>query len=60
VTRAEEMTETPLSVLLLEDDEGQAILTREALEKVRREIPGSPEVQRLADFIENSKRGICR
>ncbi len=27
------MTETPLSVLLFEDDEGQALLTKEALEK---------------------------
>jgi len=34
--------------------------TKEALEKARREIPHSPEVERLASFIESSRRGICR
>ena len=34
--------------------------TREALEKVRRELPKSPELERLAGFIEKSQRGICR
>ncbi len=34
--------------------------TREALNAVRRDIQISPEVERLTDFIEKSKRGICR
>lgn len=33
---------------------------KEALKKVRREIPKSPEVERLAGFIEKSQRGVCR
>jgi UDP-N-acetylglucosamine acyltransferase len=31
-----------------------------ALRKARKELPGSPEVERIAVFIENSARGICR
>lgn len=34
--------------------------TKEALKKIRREFPKSAEVERLASFIENSERGICR
>ena len=34
--------------------------TREALEKVRLEFPDSPEIERMALFIETSQRGICR
>jgi UDP-N-acetylglucosamine acyltransferase len=34
--------------------------TKGALEKVRQKFPKSPEVKRLADFIESSQRGICR
>ena len=34
--------------------------TREALKKVREEISHSPEVERMAAFIENSQRGVCR
>ena len=34
--------------------------TKLALKKVRKEIPDSAEVERLAVFIENSRRGICR
>jgi len=33
---------------------------KDALEKVRREIPDSPEIEQIADFIERSQRGICR
>ncbi len=33
---------------------------KEALKKVRREFPESPEIEQLADFIEGSQRGICR
>ncbi len=33
---------------------------KEALKKIRREFPKSAEVERLASFIENSQRGICR
>jgi UDP-N-acetylglucosamine acyltransferase len=31
-----------------------------SVKKVRKEIPGSVEVERLAAFVENSRRGICR
>jgi UDP-N-acetylglucosamine acyltransferase len=31
-----------------------------ALRKARKELPGLPEVERIATFIENSTRGICR
>jgi UDP-N-acetylglucosamine acyltransferase len=31
-----------------------------ALEKVKAEIPGCPEVDHLVEFIEKSERGICR
>jgi len=34
--------------------------TKDALVKVRKEIAGSTEVEQLAQFIENSHRGICR
>jgi len=33
---------------------------KEALEIVKREIPDSPEVMHLVNFIEKSKRGICK
>jgi UDP-N-acetylglucosamine acyltransferase len=31
-----------------------------ALRKARKDLPGSPEMERIATFIENSTRGICR
>ena len=31
-----------------------------AVKRTRKEIPGSAEVERLATFVENSRRGICR
>jgi UDP-N-acetylglucosamine acyltransferase len=34
--------------------------TKEALEQVRREIPGSAQVDQLVAFIANSQRGVCR
>lgn len=34
--------------------------TKQALDRARKEMPLSPEVERLAAFIENSGRGICR
>ena len=34
--------------------------TKVALAKVRKEIPDSPEAERLAAFIEGCQRGICR
>lgn len=36
------------------------LTAKAALKKARKEIPGSAEVERMAVFIENSKRGICR
>jgi UDP-N-acetylglucosamine acyltransferase len=36
------------------------LTAKAALKKARKEMPGSPEVERMAVFIENSKRGICR
>ena len=36
------------------------LTARAALKKARKEIPGSTEVERLAVFIENSRRGVCR
>jgi UDP-N-acetylglucosamine acyltransferase len=36
------------------------LLTKEALGKVRSEIPQTPEVARFIDFIAQSKRGVCR
>lgn len=33
---------------------------RDAVKKVKEEIPHSPEVEHLTRFVENSKRGICR
>jgi UDP-N-acetylglucosamine acyltransferase len=34
--------------------------TREAIAKVRRELSGCAEAERLATFIEESQRGVCR
>jgi UDP-N-acetylglucosamine acyltransferase len=34
--------------------------TKEALEKVHRELPRSAETEKLVTFIANSQRGICR
>lgn len=34
--------------------------TQDALARVRQEIPQSPEVDELANFVANSRRGICR
>jgi len=34
--------------------------TKDALAKVRQEIPQSPEVEEFASFVANSRRGICR
>jgi UDP-N-acetylglucosamine acyltransferase len=34
--------------------------TKDALEKVRRELPDSDEVESLVSFVANSERGICR
>lgn len=34
--------------------------TKEALRRVREEVPGSAEVKRMVEFIEQSERGICR
>ncbi len=31
-----------------------------AIDKVEKEVPGLPEVRHLADFLKESKRGICR
>ncbi len=36
------------------------LTAKAALKKTRKEIPGSAEVERLAAFIESSRRGICR
>jgi UDP-N-acetylglucosamine acyltransferase len=33
---------------------------KEALVKVRRQIPDVPEVENLARFVESSRRGVCR
>lgn len=33
---------------------------KEALERARREIPNSPEIEQIVRFIEKSQRGICR
>ena len=33
---------------------------KHALEKVKAEIPGCPEVEHLVKFIESSERGVCR
>lgn len=33
---------------------------KDALKKVREEVPNSPEVEHLARFVESSRRGICR
>jgi UDP-N-acetylglucosamine acyltransferase len=32
----------------------------EALERIRRELPDVPEVERFAAFVERSERGVCR
>lgn len=34
--------------------------TKQALAKVRKEMSDFPEVERMARFIENSQRGVCR
>ena len=34
--------------------------TKEALEKVRREVSPTAEIELLLDFIAHSQRGICR
>ncbi|MEW6094932.1 MAG: acyl-ACP--UDP-N-acetylglucosamine O-acyltransferase [bacterium] len=34
--------------------------TSQALEKIAQDIPSSPEIKHLIEFIKNSKRGICR
>lgn len=34
--------------------------TAEALAKVRKELPGIPEVEHMLRFVERSKRGVCR
>jgi UDP-N-acetylglucosamine acyltransferase len=34
--------------------------TKEALRRVREEVPNSPEVEHLVAFIESSQRGVCR
>jgi UDP-N-acetylglucosamine acyltransferase len=31
-----------------------------ALDRVRRELPDAPEVERLVRFLEKSERGFCR
>lgn len=36
------------------------LLTKDALARVRSEVPQTPEVLRFIDFIVQSKRGICR
>lgn len=33
---------------------------KDALKRVRQELPGSPEAEHMAEFIEQSQRGICR
>jgi UDP-N-acetylglucosamine acyltransferase len=36
------------------------LTTKAALKKARKEFSDSAEVERMAIFVENSKRGICR
>jgi UDP-N-acetylglucosamine acyltransferase len=36
------------------------LTAKAAVKKAKKEIPGSVEVERLATFVENSRRGICR
>lgn len=38
----------------------QQLSTSHALEKVKEEIPASAEISHLIEFIQHSKRGICR
>ncbi len=33
---------------------------REAIEKIKKELPQIPEIKHLIEFIESNKRGICR
>jgi len=33
---------------------------RKAMEKIEKEIPDLPEIRHLLEFLQNSKRGICR
>lgn len=37
-----------------------SLLLKDALEKIRNEVPDLPEVRHFTEFIENSPRGICR
>jgi UDP-N-acetylglucosamine acyltransferase len=34
--------------------------TKDALKKVREEIPPTAEIEHFLTFIENSRRGVCR
>jgi UDP-N-acetylglucosamine acyltransferase len=34
--------------------------TKDALDKVRREVPLFPEIEDLVSFVANSQRGVCR
>ncbi len=36
------------------------LLTDEALERIRRELPESPQLNHFVEFVEKSERGICR
>ncbi|HEY1373250.1 MAG TPA: acyl-ACP--UDP-N-acetylglucosamine O-acyltransferase [Candidatus Binatia bacterium] len=36
------------------------LTVKAAVKKVRKDLPGSPEVERIAAFVEGSQRGICR
>jgi UDP-N-acetylglucosamine acyltransferase len=36
------------------------LTAKAAVKKARKEIPGAAEAERLANFVENSRRGICR
>jgi UDP-N-acetylglucosamine acyltransferase len=36
------------------------ITLTKAIEKVQAEVPDLPEIRHLLDFLQNSKRGICR
>lgn len=37
-----------------------ALNTSQALERLKRDLPSSPEVERLVDFIQRSQRGISK
>jgi UDP-N-acetylglucosamine acyltransferase len=34
--------------------------TADALNKIRRDIPGIPEIEKFVAFIADSRRGVCR